>query len=411
MRNKKKIFCSVLLFMLCFSFKVCAQPKLDGLAAVERALMSVGEVIKSVVTTVNTASEEYLSILIGDPDKTNYEVFRALREKISDSINAGQELYSKGKELAESEDPLKDLYEAGLAEAKATHPESAKTLENQVAAVQAQIDARKAALQEELEGKMSSASANKQTLTVLYDQSDDPAERESLQFQIAEADTLYNQYQQDLDDLQKGVGAYLTKDNVYAELLGAKGILQNKLESTLAGLLEKAKGFAASFVKDLIHLSPEQKAELYTGIIDENFFPSDQELTQEAVSKIMKNRRENLKNDIVKSLAEVIKFRKMQSDEAELKDNVVEEAQMVAENIENADASISAQRLQAQLSIEVSKLLHRQILVEGDLLRLKTSERMFHQDYRFIGEGKDPTVINFDDYELTKEKVDDNTPR
>ena len=71
----------------------------------------------------------------------------------------------------------------------------------------------------------------------------------------------------------------------------------------------------------------------------------------------------------------------------------------------SVDYKITAVNLLIDQRIEDINILYNYTNLMIADLRLKTSQNMFRQDYRLKTYGKDPAVLNLDNYIFTKEDV------
>ncbi|MBR6409631.1 MAG: hypothetical protein IKS23_05295 [Alphaproteobacteria bacterium] len=401
--NKKGLFFLVFLFSVCLSFKASAQLKLDGLAGAERVLTSVQTAIESVQKKINEASKIFLGNLWGDKDATNWETFKALRTKIKDTVAAGKELYDEGKDLiADSEDALKDSYEQLRGEIKGIVPVSSAALEYEIGTIEKEMDDRRTILGNELASKLKSAQENEQILNTLYAAAEDDDTKESLSVQIANAEAIRQQLEADYNSLSSDENAYLASDETFQDLKAKRDEKAAELSNTLASLAEKGKGLAATFVQGMIKKSPAQRAADYLEAESKSFASEDEELTQEVVDRINKERLARLEKDMANAFMQIVRVRKKAGEFEEEKSQIVG-------NIEAADKAITSQRLQNKLKIMETEMLNDRVELEISELRLKSSLDMIKQPYRVPSKDRDHTRMNMDDYVVTKESIEAQT--
>lgn len=401
--NKKGLFFLVFLFSFCLSFKASAQLKLDGLAGAERILTSVQTGIESVQKKINEASKIFLGNLWGDKDATNWETFKALRMKIKDTVAAGKELYDEGKDLmADSEEALKDSYEQLRGEIKGIVPVSSAALEYEIGTIEKEMDDRRTVLGNELASKLKSAQENEQILNTLYAAAEDDDTKESLSVQIANAEAIRQQLEADYDSLSSDENAYLASDETFQDLKAKRDEKAAELSNTLASLAEKGKGLAATFVQGMIKKSPAQRAADYLEAESKSFASEDEELTQEVVDRINKERLARLEKDMANAFMQIVRVRKKAGEFEEEKSKIVG-------NIEGADKAITSQRLQNKLKIMETEMLNDRVELEISELRLKSSLDMIKQPYRTPSKDRDHTRMNMDDYVVTKESIEAQT--
>lgn len=414
--NKKKIFFCVLLLSMMCSFKASAQLKLDGLSGVERVLTSVQTGIESVMKKVNEAAKIFQGKLWGDSASSAWETFKALRTQVKDTVAAGMEVYEEVKDLGQdAESLLKDSYEELKDEISDFAPVSTATLEVEISGLEGQMEDRKAVVAEEINAKIKAAQQNEQIYAQLYEAAEDEDAKESLGLQLASEQAILSQLQTDLNTLSEDGNAYLAADKQYQDLKEARDAKSQELADAIAALEAKGKGLAASFIQGIIKKSPEEKAADYNAVQMKNFAGEDEELTQEVVNRINKERVTNLGKDLSTSFAFAVNYRK-KSAATESSDCSKEGIAMPAEcsenqkvilnNMEGVDMAMTALRLQNKMEIVDLNVLHDRILMETAYLRLKSSRDMLKQPYRLINPDKDPTQMNLDDYVITKESIE-----
>ncbi len=404
--SRKKIFFCVLLLSMMMSFNASAQLKLDGLAGVERVLTSVQTAVESVMKKVNEAAKIFQGSLLGDSASTNWETFKALKSQIKDIVAAGQELYEEASSLgADAESIIKDSYEELKDEISSATPVSTATLQKEIDTLDSQMEDRKSVVAEELSAKIKAAQQNEEILTQLYESEEDEETKSNIGLQLAAEESIRAQLQADLDTLSEDGNVYLASDDQYQDLKSQRDTKSQELSEALENLKGKAKGL---FIQGMIKKSPAEKAADYNKAQASNFASDDEELTQEVVNRINKERVTNLEKDMARTFVTLVDFRKKAAGSEEI-ESIEENVNKTTGNIASADKTITALRLQNQLKIIELDLLHDQILMESSYLRLKSSLDMLKQPYRLLNPDKDQTQMNLDNYVITKESIEAQT--
>ncbi len=403
--SRKKIFFCVLLLSMMMSFNASAQLKLDGLAGVERVLTSVQTAVESVMKKVNEAAKIFQGSLLGDSASTNWETFKALKSQIKDIVAAGQELYEEASSLgADAESIIKDSYEELKDEISSATPVSTATLQKEIDTLDSQMEDRKSVVAEELSAKIKAAQQNEEILTQLYESEEDEETKSNIGLQLAAEESIRAQLQADLDTLSEDGNVYLASDDQYQDLKSQRDTKSQELSEAL----ENLKGKAQWFIQSMIKKSPAEKAADYNKAQASNFASDDEELTQEVVNRINKERVTNLEKDMARTFVTLVDFRKKAAGSEET-ESIEENVNKTTGNIASADKTITALRLQNQLKIIELDLLHDQILMESSYLRLKSSLDMLKQPYRLLNPDKDQTQMNLDNYVITKESIEAQT--
>lgn len=412
----KKYFAVVFLSMFFCCFQAKSQPKIDAMSGVERVFGTVITKSEEVMKKVNTAAKSFEENLLGDSLKTNYETFMALKQSIKEQYEAGKEayenaknayneglqMYNEGKAYAEGAvGTITGLHEETVKKLQALNVSSPEVLESKMTALQDKMSECKEGMAEELEARLRIANENIDVLDKMYNETKDETMRQNINQLKADAEQEKARYQEEYDTLStQGSDTYAAKNEEYQEMQEE----YNEMASLMNDLKEaaKAKGesLATSFVQGMLKKTKEEKKKEYQELGDANFVKPDEPLNQAAVNRINNERSKNVVSDVASSYAFIIKKRADMT-------KTEEDIEQVSDNVAEADYAVTAQRLGNQQEVQKIKLLQRKIETLVAELRTKTSNNMLGQRLKLVNPNKNPAEINLDDYELTKEELQD----
>ncbi|HCU58987.1 MAG TPA: hypothetical protein DIC64_03300 [Alphaproteobacteria bacterium] len=413
----KKLFIGFLLIFCMSSFSVQAQPKLDFMAGAQRLVQTVMTKCEEGMKKINAAGKSVLENQLGQSIKTKYETIMALKQSIQENVEAGKEayenakgtyrgLYEEGKDMYEQGKDFVDetkqmgesVYEDTMNTLKQSEIGSTVTIQKEIDDIQTQMDARKEVVSTEMEARMKTADENIDVLNQLYEAAEDDDTKELLQVLMTEANAVRQQYQTGLDSMENEDGKYLELDEEYQNLMQQMEEKKQLLAQAQEALKQKAVSMATTFVQNMLKKSPEEKTQEYRAFEGRNFIGPDELITDATKDRVMNERRQNLKDDVISGLLQVMALRSNETREDERID-------MIADNVAEVDYAITAQRLANEQTIQSLKLLNNNISLELSTLKLKTSANMMNQDLRSKNPAKNPGEINLDNYILDEEQL------
>lgn len=409
----KKYFAVVFLGMSLCCFDVKAQPKIDGMAGVERVFGTVLTKAEEVVKKVNASAKSFEENLLGNSLKTNYETFMALKQSIKEQYDAGKEayenarnayneglqMYNEGKAFAEGAiGTVTGLHEETVEKLQALKASSPEVLDAKMSELKSKMNDRKDGMAEELEARMRITNQNIDVLDQMYSQAADEGSRLIITNLKAQAEQEKSKWQAQYDQLSSESEKYVSEDEQYQEMQEQYNEMASLKEQINEALKEKGSGLATSFIQGMIKKSKEDKKKEYAALGDANFVKPDEPLNQVAVDRINRERSDNVAKDVASSFTLIIKQRADMT-------KTDEDIERISDNVAEADYAVTAQRLENEQQIQRIKLLQRKIETSVSDLKTKTSNNMIMQGLRLFNPDKNPAEINFDNYELTKEEL------
>lgn len=414
-KMNKKCFAIVFLSMFFICFQAAAQPKIDAMSGVERVFGTVLTKVEEVMKKVNSAAKSFEENLLGDSLKTNYETFMALKQSIQEQYAAGKEayenaksayneglkMYNEGKAYAEGAiGTITGLHEEAVKKLQSLKVSSPEVLEARMTDLKSQMNDRRDSMAEELEARLRVANENVDVLEKMYGEISDKGTREMILVQKAEASMIRAQYEADYEKLLKQEEDYVSSDREYQAMQDE----YNEMASIMAQIKEAAKekglSLGASFLQGLVKKTKAQKKDEYQALGEANFVTPNEPFNQAAVDRITKERGDKLVDDVASSFAHIINERAAMQ-------KADEKADEIADNVADADYAITRKRLNNEQEIEKLRQLQRKLETTASDLKMKTSNNMFRQGLRQLNPNKDPSELKLDNYNLTKEELQD----
>ena len=405
------LFACVFICVCCYGTEAHAGIKADIVAVVQRAYQWVMTKVEEFTTKYNTAAKKYEEVkILGSSGDTKGEVSELLKGSYADKlVAAGTEAYdSAGSKLDKvKESSLGQAYATNAGAVEGSYEKTKDALGNSGASVallqkqqnttKAQMDDIKKVKQDELLGRIEAAQKNVDVRRGMYAATEDENERESLKIAIAEDEMILQQYKSDYDNFSNDE-TYLLTDYSYKKLKEEYDARDIQIQEEQAKLKEKGSSLGASFANKLASKSSESKSAEYQEMGSTNFVGPDDELNQNAINQIVQQRDANYARDVISAFAIALKTR---AEKAEIDDK----AEMIADNMMGADYAVTAASLGSEQEIQKIKVLQKKIGLDLAHLKMKASGSMRMQKLRMENPNKDPSVINFDNYVLTKDEL------
>lgn len=384
------------LFMSVLSSNAQASLKTDISAFAGRVSSTINNTVENIKVKINTAAQKVQEWYTGSKIKSTIETVKALKEDVLTAASTIQDEYQETMDnFAEIGDSATDAYEREMEDFQNSQTGQIVELSQQLDDVNKQIDARKEVLLAEVNAKKEAAQENLAILQSMYETTTDEDGKAQLASQIESVQNEISQYGEYSKQIEEGKGEYLEQDSEYSKLQAKKEELAMQLAELSADVGSDALDkFGDAFTNQ----SDAERSEEYNKVISENFLLSEEAETAENVARIMQHRQEVLIKDIAHAFYAAATL-KLQLD-ADL-----ERVERKKDNMASVDYKITAVNLLIDQRIEDINILYNYTNLMIADLRLKTSQNMFRQDYRLKTYGKDPAVLNLDNYIFTKEDV------
>ena len=384
------------LFMSVLSSNAQASLKTDISAFAGRVSSTINNTVENIKIKINTAAQKVQEWYTGSKIKSTIETVKALKEDVLTAASTIQDEYQETMDnFAEIGDSATDAYEREMEDFQNSQTGQIVELSQQPDDVNKQIDARKEVLLAEVNAKKEAAQENLAILQSMYETTTDEDGKAQLASQIESVQNEISQYGEYSKQIEEGKGEYLEQDSEYSKLQAKKEELAMQLAELSADVGSDALDkFGDAFTNQ----SDAERSEEYNKVISENFLLSEEAETAENVARIMQHRQEVLIKDIAHAFYAAATL-KLQLD-ADL-----ERVERKKDNMASVDYKITAVNLLIDQRIEDINILYNYTNLMIADLRLKTSQNMFRQDYRLKTYGKDPAVLNLDNYIFTKEDV------
>ena len=384
------------LFMSVLSSNAQASLKTDISAFAGRVSSTINNTVENIKIKINTAAQKVQEWYTGSKIKSTIETVKALKEDVLTAASTVQDEYQETMDnFDEIGDSATDAYEREMEDFQNSQTGQTVELSQQLDDVNKQIDARKEVLLAEVNAKNEAAQENLAILQSMYEATTDEDGKAQLASQIESVQNEISQYGEYSKQIEEGKGEYLEQDSEYSKLQAKKEELAMQLAELSADVGSDALDkFGDAFTNQ----SDAERSEEYNKVISENFLLSEEAETAENVARIMQHRQEVLIKDIAHAFYAAATL-KLQLD-ADL-----ERVERKKDNMASVDYKITAVNLLIDQRIEDINILYNYTNLMIADLRLKTSQNMFRQDYRLKTYGKDPAVLNLDNYIFTKEDV------
>lgn len=384
------------LFMSVLSSNAQASLKTDISAFAGRVSSTINNTVENIKVKINTAAQKVQEWYTGSKIKSTIETVKALKEDVLTAASTVQDEYQETMDnFDEIGDSATDAYEREMEDFQNSQTGQAVELSQQLDDVNKQIDARKEVLLAEVNAKNEAAQENLAILQSMYETTTDEDGKAQLASQIESVQNEISQYGEYSKQIEEGKGEYLEQDSEYSKLQAKKEELAMQLAELSADVGSDALDkFGDAFTNQ----SDAERSEEYNKVISENFLLREEAETAESVARITQHRQEVLIKDIAHAFYAAATL-KLQLD-ADL-----ERVERKKDNMASVDYKITAVNLLIDQRIEDINILYNYTNLMIADLRLKTSQNMFRQDYRLKTYGKDPAVLNLDNYIFTKEDV------
>ena len=384
------------LFMSVLSSNAQASLKTDISAFAGRVSSTINNTVENIKIKINTAAQKVQEWYTGSKIKSTIETVKALKEDVLTAASTVQDEYQETMDnFDEIGDSATDAYEREMEDFQNSQTGQIVELSQQLDDVNKQIDARKEVLLAEVNAKKEAAQENLAILQSMYETTTDEDGKAQLASQIESVQNEISQYGEYSKQIEEGKGEYLEQDSEYSKLQAKKEELAMQLAELSADVGSDALDkFGDAFTNQ----SDAERSEEYNKVISENFLLREEAETAENVARIMQHRQEVLIKDIAHAFYAAATL-KLQLD-ADL-----ERVERKKDNMASVDYKITAVNLLIDQRIEDINILYNYTNLMIADLRLKTSQNMFRQDYRLKTYGKDPAVLNLDNYIFTKEDV------
>ena len=384
------------LFMSVLSSNAQASLKTDISAFAGRVSSTINNTVENIKVKINTAAQKVQEWYTGSKIKSTIETVKALKEDVLTAASTVQDEYQETMDnFDEIGDSATDAYEREMEDFQNSQTGQAVELSQQLDDVNKQIDARKEVLLAEVNAKNEAAQENLAILQSMYETTTDEEGKAQLASQIESVQNEISQYGEYSKQIEEGKGEYLEQDSEYSKLQAEKEELAMQLAELSADVGSDALDkFGDAFTNQ----SDAERSEEYNKVISENFLLREEAETAESVARITQHRQEVLIKDIAHAFYAAATL-KLQLD-ADL-----ERVERKKDNMASVDYKITAVNLLIDQRIEDINILYNYTNLMIADLRLKTSQNMFRQDYRLKTYGKDPAVLNLDNYIFTKEDV------
>lgn len=384
------------LFMSVLSSNAQASLKTDISAFAGRVSSTINNTVENIKIKINTAAQKVQEWYTGSKIKSTIETVKALKEDVLTAASTVQDEYQETMDnFDEIGDSATDAYEREMEDFQNSQTGQTVELSQQLDDVNKQIDARKEVLLAEVNAKNEAAQENLAILQSMYETTTDEDGKAQLASQIESVQNEISQYGEYSKQIEEGKGEYLEQDSEYSKLQAEKEELAMQLAELSADVGSDALDkFGDAFTNQ----SDAERSEEYNKVISENFLLREEAETAENVARITQHRQEVLIKDIAHAFYAAATL-KLQLD-ADL-----ERVERKKDNMASVDYKITAVNLLIDQRIEDINILYNYTNLMIADLRLKTSQNMFRQDYRLKTYGKDPAVLNLDNYIFTKEDV------
>lgn len=384
------------LFMSVLSSNAQASLKTDISAFAGRVSSTINNTVENIKVKINTAAQKVQEWYTGSKIKSTIETVKALKEDVLTAASTVQDEYQETMDnFDEIGDAATDAYEREMEDFQNSQTGQTVELSQQLDDVNKQIDARKEVLLAEVNAKNEAAQENLAILQSMYETTTDEDGKAQLASQIESVQNEISQYGEYSKQIEEGKGEYLEQDSEYSKLQAEKEELAMQLAELSADVGSDALDkFGDAFTNQ----SDAERSEEYNKVISENFLLREEAETAESVARITQHRQEVLIKDIAHAFYAAATL-KLQLD-ADL-----ERVERKKDNMASVDYKITAVNLLIDQRIEDINILYNYTNLMIADLRLKTSQNMFRQDYRLKTYGKDPAVLNLDNYIFTKEDV------
>lgn len=384
------------LFMSVLSSNAQASLKTDISAFAGRVSSTINNTVENIKIKINTAAQKVQEWYTGSKIKSTIETVKALKEDVLTAASTVQDEYQETMDnFDEIGDSATDAYEREMEDFQNSQTGQTVELSQQLDDVNKQIDARKEVLLAEVNAKNEAAQENLAILQSMYETTTDEDGKAQLASQIESVQNEISQYGEYSKQIEEGKGEYLEQDSEYSKLQAKKEELAMQLAELSADVGSDALDkFGDAFTNQ----SDAERSEEYNKVISENFLLREEAETAENVARITQHRQEVLIKDIAHAFYAAATL-KLQLD-ADL-----ERVERKKDNMASVDYKITAVNLLIDQRIEDINILYNYTNLMIADLRLKTSQNMFRQDYRLKTYGKDPAVLNLDNYIFTKEDV------
>lgn len=384
------------LFMSVLSSNAQASLKTDISAFAGRVSSTINNTVENIKVKINTAAQKVQEWYTGSKIKSTIETVKALKEDVLTAASTVQDEYQETMDnFDEIGDSATDAYEREMEDFQNSQTGQTVELSQQLDDVNKQIDARKEVLLAEVNAKNEAAQENLAILQSMYETTTDEDGKAQLASQIESVQNEISQYGEYSKQIEEGKGEYLEQDSEYSKLQAEKEELVMQLAELSADVGSDALDkFGDAFTNQ----SDAERSEEYNKVISENFLLREEAETAESVARITQHRQEVLIKDIAHAFYAAATL-KLQLD-ADL-----ERVERKKDNMASVDYKITAVNLLIDQRIEDINILYNYTNLMIADLRLKTSQNMFRQDYRLKTYGKDPAVLNLDNYIFTKEDV------
>ncbi len=408
---------SILLASVCLFFADMETPQAQvkiGASETSGAVMgTVQKVEEWVQNQVNTASQKMQEFITGPEVQAKIEKLRSLKEDVAAMATEVKDAYSDVSESVSTVTDNVNEIQSGIGEMKDeinSEIDNAKSeldgirgtsaimtaeLSVQLAEINKQIENRKTAASEELTAKAQAAQDNYAAMQMMYDATEDEADKALLASEMETLNQELGEYQASLEQFKSDGGeAYLSSDSEYQALIAQRKDITQQLAAAAAA----TAAFAATAISNFLSKSDAEKQQAYNEVIGENFLQKDEPNTTENIARIMKHRQEVYKEDVAHVLYSAIALR-LRLDED------LERVEKLQRNMAAVDYKMTAANLLVEQRIEDIKILYNYTNLLIADMRLDTSLNMLNQDHRLKDYDKNPAVLNLDNYVFTKDDI------
>lgn len=387
--NKKYIILIALLSV--FSYETKAGLKLDALSALQRAPLDfagdLGEGAGVVTDAAAMGKEVYQK---GTEAKALFEKTKLKVQNAIETVKSHIPGYGDEEGSA--------TYEEQLAQAEENLANTPSKLKTESKGLDVSMEDRKNALYTQAAGKKQAAEENINVLKEMLGNGADPETEKIFASVIDENEEHAEQYQNEMNDLESSDSQILKSDAAYQQLNQAKDAVTGKLSSAYENAKSKFGNLSLDSLNGMLQTSPANRTAEYNEVIEENFLLPDEINDAKPISRVVKNRTNNLIDSMAEAFVAAVKF-KNGADASE--DN----SYQIQDNIMGADQQVSTIGMAIEQKIQETKLLHEYNKLVLASMKLKTALNMKNQDYRIKNYEKDPAVLNLDNYVFTEEDI------
>ena len=350
---------------------------------------------------VNTAAQEAQKKIKGSKFMVFVEKVKAFAKSIKASVSAIQGMVETAQGVYDATtgdfSALQDIYEQNVAKVKDSSAYKAGELSKKSKDYDTKIEARKKAIQEEIDGKIRAAQENLDSLNKMIESADGSSATSTIENQRQKAQDELDQYKEQKKQIEDG--SYFEQDAEYNRLVEEKREVDSELQeigmNATSETGDKASSLAKSAAGSLLEKSDAENEQDYLKLIEQNFLKKDQPVNDKNIKPIVKFRKETIKKDITNAI-------KVASEIKNEIDSMDQSADDNAGNLQAADYQMTSVSFLIQQRIEDIEALYKYMSLLVADLRLKTSLNMYNQDYKLKNYDKNPAELDFDNYIFTE---------